>query len=94
MPDFCAMFGCVTERNAKTNEKGITFHRQVVILQHLLNLIVTLKDVFYLGGNIGDNHHFSLISLIVSSCHKLRHTPHSKSPNAVTTEWSFKKTSM
>ncbi|KAM3594714.1 uncharacterized protein V6R79_012728 [Siganus canaliculatus] len=27
MPDFCAAFGCSIERNAKTKEKGITFHR-------------------------------------------------------------------
>ncbi|XP_029006033.1 THAP domain-containing protein 2-like [Betta splendens] len=27
MPDFCAAFGCSNERNAKTKEQGITFHR-------------------------------------------------------------------
>ncbi|XP_076121935.1 THAP domain-containing protein 6-like [Alosa pseudoharengus] len=27
MPDFCAAYGCSNERNKKTKEKGITFHR-------------------------------------------------------------------
>nr|XP_020443080.1 THAP domain-containing protein 2-like isoform X2 [Monopterus albus] len=27
MPDFCAAFGCSNERNTKTKEQGITFHR-------------------------------------------------------------------
>ncbi|XP_067360234.1 THAP domain-containing protein 2-like isoform X1 [Channa argus] len=27
MPDFCAAFGCSNERNAKTKQQGITFHR-------------------------------------------------------------------
>ncbi|KAK0145095.1 DNA transposase THAP9 [Merluccius polli] len=27
MPDFCAAYGCSNERNNKTKEKGITFHR-------------------------------------------------------------------
>ncbi|XP_074502270.1 uncharacterized protein LOC141773958 isoform X1 [Sebastes fasciatus] len=27
MPDFCSAFGCSNERNAKTKEQGITFHR-------------------------------------------------------------------
>lgn len=27
MPDFCSAVGCSHQRNAKTKEKGITFHR-------------------------------------------------------------------
>ncbi|XP_044070369.1 THAP domain-containing protein 2-like isoform X2 [Siniperca chuatsi] len=27
MPDFCAAIGCSNQRNAKTKERGITFHR-------------------------------------------------------------------
>ncbi|XP_022064239.1 THAP domain-containing protein 6-like [Acanthochromis polyacanthus] len=27
MPDFCAAFGCSNERNARTKQQGITFHR-------------------------------------------------------------------
>uniref|UniRef100_A0A4W4EVH8 THAP-type domain-containing protein n=1 Tax=Electrophorus electricus TaxID=8005 RepID=A0A4W4EVH8_ELEEL len=27
MPDFCAAFGCSKERNARTKQLGVTFHR-------------------------------------------------------------------
>ncbi|KAK2864163.1 hypothetical protein Q7C36_003317 [Tachysurus vachellii] len=27
MPDFCATFGCSNERNLKTKQQGITFHK-------------------------------------------------------------------
>ncbi len=28
MPDFCAAYGCSHERNIKTRQQGITFHRR------------------------------------------------------------------
>lgn len=32
MPDFCSAAGCSCQRNAKTKETGITFHRYVLYL--------------------------------------------------------------
>ncbi|XP_070759528.1 THAP domain-containing protein 2-like [Enoplosus armatus] len=59
MPDFCAVVGCSNERNAKTKEQGITFHRfpKDVVKRRAWKVALRRRD-------FEPNHHS-----VVCSCH-------------------------